>query len=204
MTMHIKLFRTFILLCCVWLAAPAAAQPAISEQVKRKVQETVSQLNDYISFMADPQKEREVRQYHKKQALNLFIGKGDAYEEDGDRKDGVFMEVSSVNKRRPSRQLMRIYFNGLMNLMYQRVEISATKVYEIQVSDLKRIRDNEYVCTCDYEQTFRGFREGRLVYGDKTRKRVKCYITIEDTEDGLEYKIRLGDTTALETRRITY
>lgn len=202
--MHIKLFRTFILLCCVWLAAPAVAQPAISEQVKRKVQETVSQLNDYISFMADPQKEREVRQYHKKQALNLFIGKGDAYEEDGDRKDGVFMEVSSVNRRRPSRQLMRIYFNGLMNLMYQRVEISATKVYEIQVSDLKRIRDNEYVCTCDYEQTFRGFREGRLVYGDKTRKRVKCYITIEDTEDGLEYKIRLGDTTALETRRITY
>lgn len=188
-------------------SAPLHAQTIDNEQVKRKVQEMVRQMNDYISYMADPQKDEETRHYYKKQALNLYIGKGYEYEEDGIEKEGVLMEVSSVNRKKPKSKLTRIYFTGLINMSYQAVEIKSTKCYEIQVSNLKKIADNEYVCTCDFEQEFRGFRDGNIVYGDKVRKRIKCYVTFEtgidkDGKERKECRVRLGDTSALETRRL--
>jgi len=201
-----KLANLFLLLL---LAAPLHAQTSVDmEQVKHKVQEHVAQMNDYIAYMADPKKDKETRLYYRKQALNLFIGMGYEYEEDGIDKEGVRMEVTSVNRKKPRSRLTRVYFTGLINMNYDAVTIETTKCYEIQVSNLKKIGDNEYVCTCDFEQFFSGFRDGKLVYGrEKTRKRVKCYVYVvetlgKDNQIVEEYVIRLGDTTALETRRL--
>lgn len=202
--MNRKVMRCVSLLLFLLMSAPLCAQTqtALNEQVKRKVQEMVRQMNDYISYMATPKKDKETRYFYKKQALNLFVGRGYEYEEDGIEKEGVLMEVSSVNRRKPRSRLTRTYFTGLINMSYQAVEIETTKCYEIQVSNLKKIADNEYVCTCDFEQTFKGFRDGRLVYGDKVRKRIKCYVTIDEIEGGVEYRVLLGDTSALETRKL--
>ena len=41
-----------------------------------------------------------------------------------------------------------------------------------------------------------------VVYKDKTTKRIKCIIEQEDTEDGKEYIVMLGDVTALETKKL--
>lgn len=194
--------KVLFFLFMISVSAGAQTQVALNEQVKRKVQEMVSQMNDYISSMANPKKDRETRGFYREQALNLYIGKGYEYEDDGVEKEGVLMEVSSVNRKTPKSRLTRTYFTGLMNMSYSAVEIETTKCYEIQVSNLKKVGDNEYVCTCDFEQVFRGFRDSRVVYGDKVRKRIKCYVIVDDTEDGWEYRILLGDTSALETRRI--
>ena len=40
------------------------------------------------------------------------------------------------------------------------------------------------------------------VYKDRTRKKVKVYILAEETIDGQEFIVLLGDVTALETNRI--
>lgn len=182
--------------------APMMAQNSVEDQIKRRAAERVAQMNDYISFMADKSNDLETRQYNKKQALNLFAGRGYDYEENGIHKEGVRMEVTSVNNTRPRAKLMRVYFNGLVNLTYQKVSIQSTEVSSIKVSNLQKVDNNLYVCTCYFDQVFIGYRDGIPVYKDITRKKVKCYVEVQDAEDGLEYVVLLGDVHAIDTKRI--
>lgn len=181
---------------------PIMGQNAVDEQIKRTAAQRVAQMNDYISFMADKSNDMETRQYYKKQALNLFAGRGYNYEENGVNKEGVRMEITSVNNTRPRSKLMRVYFNGLMNLTYQKVSILSTELASIKVSNLQKVDNNMYVCTCYFDQVFVGYRDGRPVYKDITRKKVKCYIEVQDVEGGpQEYVVLLGDVQAIDTKR---
>ena len=181
---------------------PIMGQNAVDEQIRRTAAQRVAQMNDYISFMADKSNDLETRQYYKKQALNLFAGRGYNYEENGVNKEGVRMEITSVNNTRPRSKLMRVYFNGLINLTYQKVSIQSTELASIKVSNLQKVDNNMYVCTCYFDQVFVGYRDGRPVYKDITRKKVKCYIEVQDVEGGLqEYVVLLGDVQAIDTKR---
>lgn len=198
-----SLFKRILLLqFIVMIFAPMMAQNSVEEQIKRRAAERVAQMNDYISFMADKSNDLETRQYNKKQALNLFAGRGYDYEENGIHKEGVRMEVTSVNNTRPRAKLMRVYFNGLVNLTYQKVSIQSTEVSSIKVSSLQKVDNNLYVCTCYFDQVFIGYRDGIPIYKDMTRKKVKCYVEVQDAEDGLEYVVLLGDVHAIDTKRI--
>ena len=121
---------------------PIMGQNAVDEQIRRTAAQRVAQMNDYISFMADKSNDMETRQYYKKQALNLFAGRGYNYEENGVNKEGVRMEITSVNNTRPRSKLMRVYFNGLMNLTYQKVSIQSTELASIKVSNLQKVDNN--------------------------------------------------------------
>ena len=194
--------RILLLQFIVMIFAPMMAQNSVEEQIKRRAAERVAQMNDYISFMADKSNDLETRQYNKKQALNLFAGRGYDYEENGIHKEGVRMEVTSVNNTRPRAKLMRVYFNGLVNVTYQKVSIQYTEVSSIKVSNLQKVDNNLYVCTCYFDQVFIGYRDGIPIYKDMTRKKVKCYVEVQDAEDGLEYVVLLGDVHAIDTKRI--
>lgn len=190
------------LLMAFGTSAYAQTDGGITELMKQRAQQKVAQMNDNISFMADKSKSLDTRNYYKKRALNLFIEKGEPFEEEGIHNTGVKMETTSVYRKKPSRRLMKDYFTGLVNLRYSKVDIQSTKVHEIEVSDLQKIDDNKYVCTAYFEQVFVGYRDGVPVYKDRTRKKVKVYILAEETIDGQEFIILLGDVTALETNRI--
>ena len=172
------------------------------EMIKRRAAEKVGQMNDYISFMANKKKPEESRLYYKTKALNLFIGKGFSYEENGVTKDGVMMQVTSKNRKSVSTPFIRTYFQNLVTGLrsYTDVKIEATEIADIKVSELRQIDTNLWVCTCQYDQAFEGVRDGRLIYRDITTKRIKCYVVAEDTEDGWEFIILLGDVYAIETR----
>lgn len=200
--MESVLKRILLLQFIVMIFAPMMAQNSVEDQIKRRAAERVAQMNDYISFMADKSNDLETRQYNKKQALNLFAGRGYDYEENGIHKEGVRMEVTSVNNTRPRAKLMRVYFNGLVNLTYQKVSIQSTEVSSIKVSNLQKVDNNLYVCTCYFDQVFIGYRDGIPIYKDITRKKVKCYVEVQDAEDGLEYVVLLGDVHAIDTKRI--
>ena len=194
--------RILVLQFAFLLFLPIMGQNTVDEQIKRTAAQRVAQMNDYISFMADKSNDMETRQYYKKQALNLFAGRGYNYEENGVNKEGVRMEITSVNNTRPRSKLMRVYFNGLMNLTYQKVSIQSTELASIKVSNLQKVDNNMYVCTCYFDQVFVGYRDGRPVYEDITRKKVKCYIEVQDVEGGpQEYVVLLGDVQAIDTKR---
>lgn len=190
-----------LMLLLIGASAYAQNDAGISELMKQRAQQKVAQMNDNISFMADKSKDLNTRNYYRGKALNLFIGKGEPFEEEGIHNTGVKMETTSVYRVKPTRRLMKDYFTGLINLRYSKVDIQSTKVNEIEVSDLLKIDDNKYVCTACFEQVFVGYRDGRPIYKDRTRKKVKVYIMVEETIDREEFFILLGDVTALETSR---
>lgn len=172
------------------------------EKIQQRVAEKVGQMNDYISYMADKGYEKKARMRRKGMALKLFVGKGYEYIEDGVQKDGVQMQVTSKNRTKVGQPFMKDYFDSLLgklDLIYSNVKIEATEVAKIKVSQLQKVENNLWVCTCEYDQAFEGIRDGRPVYRDITTKRIKCYVIAEDTEDGLEFIILLGDVYAIQT-----
>lgn len=184
-----------------------SAQSFDQANVKVRVAERVQLMNDYISYMADKKNNYETRQYYRKKALPLFIGKGYKYISDGIEKDGVLMQTTSTNNGNVKTQLIRNYFSKLIDLKYSDIKITSTKAANIKVSDLKKIGREEngnyiYECTCEYEQYFYGYRDGKLVYKDKTTKRISCRVEVEETEDGVETIIRLGDVEAVCTEKV--
>lgn len=192
----------FLMLLFIGASAFAQTDAGISELMKQRAQQKVAQMNDNISFMAEKSKDLDTRNYYRGRALSLFIEKGEPFEEEGIHNTGVKMETTSIYRKKPSCRLMKDYFNGLVNLRYSKVDIQSTKVHEIEVSDLQKIDDNKYVCTAYFEQIFVGYRDGRPVYKDRTKKKVKVYILAEETIDGQEFIVLLGDVTALETSKI--
>ncbi len=188
-----------MLLACVSVQAQSSAD----EMLKRRCAEKVWQMCDHIEYMANPQNKKNNRLFYRTVALKLFIGQGDSYEEDGRIRDGVTMEVTSVNRNNPYSYLMKQYFSNLINrLSYSKVVMQTTDVSAMKISELQPISEDTYVCTVYFEQSFCGYRDGRPVYKDITRKRVKCYVKVEQTVDGEEYIVMLGDVTATDTQRL--
>lgn len=197
------IFRVLLTSVMLMACSFASAQVDADEMLKRRCAEKVKQMCDYIEMMANPKLKVNNRLYYRSTALNLFIGQGDSYEEDGRTREGVMMEVTSVNKANPYSYLMKTYFTNLINrLKYSKVVMQTTDVSAMKVSELQPISDDTYACTVYFEQSFCGYRDGRPVYKDITRKRVKCYVKVEQTEDSQEYIVLLGDVTATDTQRL--
>ena len=178
------------------------AQISDDEVIQSHCAHPVAQMNDYISFMASRKKTIDNRRYYKAKALNLFIGEGFSYEENDIKKDGVITRISSINRKNTTNKLTRQYFDELINNCRLDVKIESTEIAKIKVSHLQQIDDSTFVCTCQYDQAFVGYRDGRPIYKDITTKHVKCLINSIDTEDGTEYIIKLGDIYALATKRM--
>ena len=95
-----KLVKFILVVFALSMAFVGSAQvEGQEEMIKRPCAEKVGQMNDYISFMANKKKPEESRLYYRTKALNLFIGKGFSYEENGVTKDGVMMQVTSKNRK---------------------------------------------------------------------------------------------------------
>ncbi len=198
--------RIIIWFVAVSIAFNAGAQLSQekNEMLKMRVQEMVAQMNDNISFMADKSKDYDTRMFFRQVALKLFIGEGGPFKYMGEERKGVIMETTSLYRSRPTRRLMKDYFEGLVNLKYSRVDIQSTQTYDIEVSDLKKVpgEENLYVCTACFEQLFMGYRDGRVIYGDRTRKEVVAYVRLDEVYDGYEFIVMLGDVNAKETKKI--
>lgn len=176
------------------------AQSSILNEEKLKPHglSIIGQLCDYIELMSNSNIDVTTRKAYQSRALKLFINKGETYVEDDVKKEGVYIEINSPYRSKPVRRFVRNYFEGLINNRYSKVTIESTEIANIKVSNLQKINDDIYVCTCYFEQAYCGNKDGREIYKDITRKKVKCYITKEETDDGVEYITRLGDIKAVE------
>ena len=124
-----------------------------------------------------------------------------------DRAEELFMSdaeigVSSLHSNQVSYYKVRKYFERLMRLNYDRVEI---EWYNIEyVSDLQRQPDGTYVGVITIFQTFRGYdAEGNMVYKDTTKKDITVYVKRKETQIGGRtigfWDVLLGDMRVKET-----
>lgn len=211
--MKITLKILFIFVAFLFAGASNAQKNgSYEEMLKQRVARKVAQMNDYIEFIANPQRSKAERLDFRKRALNLFVGRGNSYTENGEVKNGVVMQITSIYRKNPTKRLMRDYFTGLINMRYSNVKIESTDFTDMKVSELKKVSEGEYVCTCVFSQAFCGFdAEGKPKYKDITKKRVTCHVLVQETtavsksgtlETNIEYIVLLGDVEALETKRI--
>lgn len=192
--------RLFYVLLAMLMAIPMSAQTDSQkeEMLKTRAKEKVGQFCDYVSFIASKKKNLKTRLYYVDKAKNLFLNRGKAlFDEDGSMvRDSVIMQVTSLKAKKPRNVYLNKYLPNLANLKYPQVEVTSTDVAEMKVSNLHKIGDGLYTCTVYFYQYFVGKADNRVVYKDKTNKRVQCYIIEEETEDGLEYVVLLGDIYA--------
>ncbi len=124
-----------------------------------------------------------------------------------DRAEELFMSnaeigVSSIASNKVKYFKVRPYFEHLMRLNYDRVEI---EWYNIEyVSDLQRQPDGTYVGVITIFQTFRGYdKEGNLAYKDTTKKDITVYVKRKETQIGGRmigfWDVLLGDMRVKET-----
>ena len=155
-----KIVRFVFVIIALSLAIVASAQVAGQDELmNRRAAEKVAQLNEYISFMANKKKPEESRLHWKTKALNMFVGKGYSFEENGVVKEGVMIHIKSNSRNGKTRSLLlRNYFQNLI--------------------------------------------DGRPSYHDLIIKDVDFHhVVSEETEDGVEYFILLGDVYAIDTKR---
>jgi hypothetical protein len=124
-----------------------------------------------------------------------------------DRAEELFMQgsemgVSSLTRTEINYYPVRKYFERLMRLNYNKVEI---EWYNIEyVSDLQRQPDGTYVGVITIFQKFKGYdKEGRLIYQDTTKKDITVYVKRKETQIGGRligfWDVLLGDIRVKET-----
>lgn len=211
--MKTKIFISLLIALLV-VSGSAWAQTEQDMQVlKQHAKEKVKQLNDYISYMADPHEKEGNRYFSKEQAQKLFINDCNQYKEiieykDGTKKEvwreGVTMEVASLRRRTPRQRPMKEYFRGLINMTYKSVTIETTDIADMRVSKLQKYGVDEngkmlYICSVYFDQAFIGHRGDGGVYKDITHKWVVCYVQVDQVLDEKtgetypEYMVKLGD-----------
>lgn len=202
------LYKVFLVAILILATATTYAQSK-EDLIAKRAQQKVKQMTNYIEYMANKEESSEDREEYKTLALNLFIGHGESYTQNDTIRKGVYMQITSKYRPKPAERLMKDYFTGLINMRYDKVVIESTDIKDIKVSELKKVGENEFECTCTFVQAFCGYREGRPIYKDITKKRVTCHIFGEETitilpsgdlKKSYEYMVLLGDVEALETK----
>jgi len=175
------------------LSTPLLAQDNLSPERKQAIDslalEKVKDLSKYISIIGDKETPWSEANRVIDRAEELFM-------------QGSEMGVSSLVKPEIKYYPVRKYFERLMRLNYNKVDI---EWYDIEyVSDLRRQPDGTYVGVITVFQKFKGYdKEGRLIYQDTTKKDITVYVKRKETQIGGRligfWDVLLGDIRVKET-----
>jgi hypothetical protein len=167
----------------------------ISPQRKQAIDslalEKIRDLSKYISIIGNKSTPWSESQRVIERAVELFMENSE-------------VGVSSLSKPDVAYFKVREYFDRLMKLNYDRVNIDW---YKIQyVSDLERQPDGTYVGVITIYQRFQGFdKEKGLIYEDTTKKDITVYVKRKETQIGGRligfWDVLLGDIRVKETSK---
>jgi hypothetical protein len=186
-----KYFFAFLLTAS--LASQVAAQNNdISRERKQAIDslalEKVRDLSKYISIIGSKKTQFSEAQRVMDRAEELFA-------------PGSEMGVSSLNRKEINYYKVRKYFERLMALNYDHVNIEWYDIHYI--SDLERQPDGRYVGVVTVYQRFEGTSEDGLKYKDTTKKDITIYVERKKTQiqgRTIEFwDVVLGDIRVTET-----
>ena len=202
MKRSLVLVSALMLVAGVVCAQTSDLTPEEEQAVKQQAKVKVETFTQYVSFVASKEYEDDVRATYAKAALDLFLGKGKAWQDAfGNTKPAPQMQVSSIHPR--TRQVtvqayaVALYMHNLQYLNYTNVRVESSKASFI--SSIKKIGTNEYETTLTYVQLFVGERDGVVVYKDKTTKTVKVILKRIGDEQYHRWDVLLGDIAVSAT-----
>lgn len=175
------------------VAFSAVAQPEISPERKQAIDslalEKVKDLGKYISIIGNKDTPFSEANRVIDRALELFA-------------EGSQMGVSSLSRKEIKYYGIREYFQRLMALNYDRVNI---QWFNIQyISDLVRQPDGRYVGVITVYQRFTGESDDGLKYVDTTKKDITVYVERKQTQIQGRiigfWDVLLGDIRVTETK----
>ncbi|MDN3689194.1 hypothetical protein [Cyclobacterium jeungdonense] len=170
-----------------------AQDDSISPQRKQAIDslalEKVKDLSKYISIIGSKETQFSEATRVMDRAEELFAPDAE-------------MGVSSINTNEIAYYKIRRYFERLMALNYDRVNISWYDIHYI--SDLERQPDGRYVGVITIYQRFEGTsQEAGLNYRDTTKKDITIYVEKKQTQISgrtIEFwDVLLGDVRVTET-----
>lgn len=174
----------------------ADQKEALSDRIKQKIESFL----DNLSYVANA--DREVQSEAIKSTLALFIGRGGPYTiydmyDNPTNYNGVTMQTASLRKNKYGKPtynrpiLMTKYLNNLRGLPYDRVEI--TQVGAIRVDNISKVGEGRYQAIAHFCQDFSGYRDGQMIYHDRTMKKVKVFVEYIDDGGSGAWQAYLGD-----------
>lgn len=164
---------------------------------RTEVKHRVNRFQMYLTFIASKKNDRNTKLAYVKQALKLFIGNGEDYKDIYDNvQPAVRMQLSDTRTSKKYWRKTKTYLNNLINLSYQRLEI--TWVDACRVGEFHKVRDGLYVTTVTISQRFEGTRDNNSIVNidDKT---ITVYLEEEVTSVGGRYRVLFGDIEVLQT-----
>jgi hypothetical protein len=186
--------RYMVLAGILLLTSVAFAQDTIEPRRKQAVDslalEKVKDLSKYISIIGDKDTPYSEAKRVMDRAEELFAENSE-------------MGVSSLTREDISYYKVREYFERLMALNYDRVNIEWYNIHYI--SDLEKQPDGTYVGVITVYQRFEGTTADGLTYKDTTKKDITIYVKKKQTQiagrtisfwDVLLGDIRVTETTA--------
>lgn len=173
------------------------AQTISGEVISSKIQDLVIILNDYQNMLANKDKSAEVKRHYMNQALSLFVNNGDPFSIDTVKYQGSTITMKSALRNRPVRRKVKDYLQGVMDLRYSPVDLTAIRVpaipSQINGSDLVKYGENQYRYSFLVTRELAGYIDGTPVFRDITPYEYTIFLHINKTIDGIVYTVYLND-----------
>ena len=155
------------------------------EEYRKLTEDRVADFQNYLYIITNKSLSIEERREAVEQARGLFF-------------EGAKMQVTGRNNS-TKRVPIGAYLNSLLSLnQYDKVEVTNYDV--ATVSKFEKGKDGNYYATATYFQKFEGFKDGKAIYGDRTRKDISVTGTVgNQAMKSDDMKIFFGDVTVRET-----
>ncbi len=158
--------------------------PNISQkEFKDKATHKTTLFSAYLKILCNKQALDAELDKATEQAITLFVS------------EAAEVETASVTRDITRRKKIRKYLDDVRMLRYDKIELEWTRVQ--YASDIRLDANGNYTAIVSFEQVFRGYRDGKIVYEDITRKDAQVILkTYEKNIDGnatLSWDVLLSD-----------
>ena len=136
-----------------------------NDEFKKKALAKIKEFQGCLYILCDRQSGNVAQDNAVDQATSLFV-------------EGAIIEVSTVHSNEKKHLKVRDFLEKFRNLRYERVIITFSHVD--YVSHIRKGADGKYYGLVSFEQTFRAYSDGRLVYEDETKKTTEVQLVVYD------------------------
>jgi hypothetical protein len=134
-----------------------------NDEFKKKALAKIKEFQGCLYILCDIKSGNVALDNAVDQANSLFV-------------DGAIIEVSSIHSNEKKHLKVRDFLEKFRNLHYDRIIITFSHVD--YVSNIRKGADGNYYGLVSFEQTFRAYRDGTLVYEDETKKTTEVQLVV--------------------------